>query len=145
MSRPNGLISTTGSKANATGDECPQLRAAIECAPTFIILSSLSSLIPLQDKSINQSLGAYAEGRVASPTLRHQLWQSPRVSPHASSLPIPIIFSREHRLAPATNFVGAFLASSTLGYVFQKELEKQDELDKVLHAVDVGELCDRSS
>ena len=35
VSWSNGLISTTGSKAYVTGDERPQLRAAIACAPTL--------------------------------------------------------------------------------------------------------------
>ena len=35
VSQHNRLISTTGSKAQVTGDERPQLRAAIVCAPTL--------------------------------------------------------------------------------------------------------------
>ena len=33
VSRRNGLISTTGLKADVTGDERPQLCAAIACVP----------------------------------------------------------------------------------------------------------------
>ena len=33
----NGLISTTGSKANVTGDERRQLRTAIACAPPYTL------------------------------------------------------------------------------------------------------------
>ena len=35
VSRGNGLISTTGSKADVTRDKRLQLRAAIACAPTL--------------------------------------------------------------------------------------------------------------
>ena len=35
VSRHNGLISTTGSKVNVTGDEHLQLRTAIACANTL--------------------------------------------------------------------------------------------------------------
>ena len=38
----NRLISTTDSKANVTGDECPQLRPATECAPTLPYIGNLS-------------------------------------------------------------------------------------------------------
>ena len=38
VSRCNGSISTTGSKANVMGDERLQLRAAIACAPTLSYL-----------------------------------------------------------------------------------------------------------
>ena len=36
VSRSNGLISTTGSKADVTGDERPQLRADIVCASLYL-------------------------------------------------------------------------------------------------------------
>ena len=36
VSWDNRLISTTGSKANVTGDERPQPHAAIACAPTLV-------------------------------------------------------------------------------------------------------------
>ena len=42
VSRCNGLNSTTGSKANATGDERPRLPAAIACASTLSVLLSPS-------------------------------------------------------------------------------------------------------
>ena len=78
--------------------------------------------------TINQSLGAYAKRLVASPALRRQLWRSPRKSSHACPFPYQLTPNRKHRLYPAMNFVGAPLASSTPGYPFQKQPEKQDQL-----------------
>ena len=40
LSRGNGLISTTGSKANVTGDELSQLSAATACAPPLLIFAA---------------------------------------------------------------------------------------------------------
>ena len=43
----------------------------------------------MDNQSINPSFGSYAEGRLASPTLRCQPWRSPQTSLYASPLPIP--------------------------------------------------------
>ena len=60
--------------------------------------------------------------------------------------PYQVTPNRKHRLASATNFVGAPLASSTLGYPIQRQPDKQGHLlGSTPHAhkagVDVGRLC----
>ena len=60
----------------------------------------------LNTQSINQSWGAYAGGRVASPTLRRHSWRSRLASPNAGSFLYRITPSRRHRLAAAKSSVG---------------------------------------
>ena len=64
-----------------------------------------------EQKSINhQSWGAYARGRVASPTLRRHSWRSGLASLHAGSLPIPINSQQEALTCRSQEFCVHYLS-----------------------------------
>ena len=69
-----------------------------------------------KEQSINQSFEAYAEGHVASLPPTSAI--TPRVSMQAP-FPYQVIPNMNYLLAPATNLVGAPLASSTPVYLSQ--------------------------
>ena len=73
---------------------------------------------------INQSLGTHTKGR----RLAHLPTPALVITPVQVPVPYQVTPNRKHGLAPAMNFVSAPLASSTLGYPFQKQPEKQDHL-----------------
>ena len=116
------------------------------------VLEYLMFNVMLADKcytyiSINQSsiIGGIRQG------VRRQPFDvSSNVNPVQVSMQAPFPYqvltpNRKHRLAPAMNFVGAPLTSSTPGYLFQRQTKRQDQLlGNVPHThiagVDVGGL-----
>ena len=82
----------------------------------FVIAPTLFSCVPVNTaKSINHSWGAYAGGRVASPTLRRHSWRSRLESPHAGSLPIPSNSQQEASTCRSQEFCGRPLGLLQVG------------------------------
>ena len=116
------------------------------CYPAFSVVRQWPGLKAAKLK-INQSINHWGHtARDTSPC------QPSNASPgdHPMKVPAPfpylVISNRKHRLNPATNFVGAPLASSSPDYSLQRQPDKQDQLlGNVPHAhtagVDVGGLC----
>ena len=93
--------------------------------------------------SINQSWGAYAGGRVASPTLRRHSWRS-RLASLRTPFPYRVTPSRRYRLATGKSSVGVPLASSKSGCPLRKKPDKQDRLPCIAplaHKAAVDGLC----
>ena len=67
--------------------------------------------------SINQSWGAYARGRIASPTLRRHSWRSRLARLHAGSLPIPSNSRQEASTCHSQEFCGRPLGLLQVGFV----------------------------
>ncbi|KAG0718244.1 Aromatic-L-amino-acid decarboxylase [Chionoecetes opilio] len=89
---------------------------------------------------IHQSLGAYAGGRVASPTLRRHSGGHHARAPMQAPFPYQAALDKKHQLAPATSLVGAPLASSTPDCLLQIQPDGKDRFQGSVPHVHIAEV-----
>ena len=97
------------------GTSAPERRPGKGPKKLNTVLDTVYAISSTKMVSINQSWGAYAGGRVASPTLRRHSWRSRLASLHTGPLPIPSSSQQEASTCRSQEFCGCPLGLLQVG------------------------------